>query len=202
MDYATLRPALRTLIAALTSDTPSARAQVVDADSKQPIVSAAVGQIVKLSVGSVAQVGTDEKRTVYVPLDEEDETSDALEDSLCGVRVLPVRMVCESYDQSDGRIAFQTLENVRKRLARRSSGEALRAVGLSLLDTGSTLDLSVPRDSAQASIAALDVRFNAQFSERDPGRYQYVESFQIGGTLREGSKETEIPDHVIDGSTD
>lgn len=177
IDFSTIEPALKALFALLSSDVPSSRLPVRLEEDPEEALSDVLRAEITIGRGKFRTLGTDERRASY------DEDTDDMGDTIVSLRQGSFRIKCTSLEQGSPESAWHVLERIRTRLSRRSSGEALRAVGLAMIETSETLDLSRTIDKRQGSIAAFDLFVRTLVNEADPNRYPYIETIELGTKL-------------------
>jgi hypothetical protein len=173
MSWATIRPVLKSLVAELSGLTAHWE------DQKRPFVPSAIRALALLSVSPVTPVGVDD---IVIDYDADRTEGQEICDNVLGVRNFTLSVKVESYEQGDALAAVNYLENLRNRLKRRSTGAALRAVGVAIRGTEPSRDLSALRDDRWTSIAVLDIRLRMAVSETDAAHgYSYIETVEITG---------------------
>jgi hypothetical protein len=98
-----------------------------------------------------------------------------MQDTYSGIRLFVFQLRCESFEQEDGLVAHQYLEEIRQRLYRKTSVDALLATNVTWYDSNDqTQDVDAAADDRMNSIAVLPLHMRAAVDEVDPNRYGYV----------------------------
>lgn len=101
-------------------------------------------------------------------------------DVICMVRNATLSIVATSLEQDDDHTALTYIEQIRTRLAYRSSKARLRELGCAWVKCHDTQDLSEMVDDRPASVASLDLVLRTQATDTDEGhRFGWIETVEV-----------------------
>lgn len=175
MDLPSIRPAVKSLVAALTG-----LVALWENEPRTATPPTAPQALALLTLRPTGSLGWDESRASY---DANQPQGEEFEDTLCGVRRATLTVKVESLSETDTETPAVFLERLRDRLARRSSREALNAVGCAYVGDAGVIDLTTPKHGRYYPTAALDILLAVRVSEADPARYGYIDSVDISGPV-------------------
>lgn len=173
MNFAAIKPALKTLVTSLTG---AALVQFENEPRK-----AHKGVIVLLSWVSSTGVGIDENRwTIDDAVDAPDPNATPI---VVGVRTLALQVSAEVHDQ---RVAADDarsmLERLRTRIRRSASLASLLAVNIGLIDCGNVIQSDYNVDGHVVSRCLIELRFNAtEFDVDTDGATGTIETVELTG---------------------
>lgn len=174
LDWDRIRSVLLTNVVAIADGL-----QVVWKDQPRPMVDPVKRAIILLSTIATGSTGYDERIQLQ---DMAQPQGQEIGDQYNSIRKFTLSIRCESYEQSNSRIAYQYLENIRTRFNFRGINQSLNAARMAWYEAAQTQDLSDTRDTRVCSIAVLDIKFRAHINEVDPQRFGYVDSVDFTGT--------------------
>lgn len=147
-----------------------------------------------LKVTNVSGVGEDERRYAMAPLDPEDEESEEdLFETIYGNRRFTLQVQAHVLEHEDDIWAMQVLEQIRTRLARSSSHNALLAVNVALREVRPAVKATVTHDKRRVSVGVLDVMLGARVSDTDPIPVGWIEHLNLESKFNSGDPESPLP---------
>lgn len=147
-----------------------------------------------LKITSCTAIGEDERRYEMLPTDPEDEDSDEdLFETLHGNRKFTLQVQAHVLEHEDDLWAMQVLEQIRTRLSRQSSHDALLAVNVSIIEKRPSLKTTITHDKRRMSVGVLDVIFGARVVETDPSPVGWIEHINLESQLNTGDPESPLP---------
>jgi hypothetical protein len=206
VNWSEINPVLVTLFTSLAVDQPPApeppwSAEWRDRRANAVHPHATLKQLLYLKVTSVVGIGQDETRYEFVPV-----TSSAPADlpylgqlraTQCGWRRFTLQVQSHVVEHQDVQWCMQTLERLRTGLRRRSSLDALSAVGVSLVRIEQAVDVSRKFDGRVHSIGNMDVIFGAVVNDRDPAPAGWIERIELTSHFQDGGAELPVPPNVV-----
>jgi hypothetical protein len=177
MDWATIKPALVTLLASLSGIPEN---QVIWRDQKRPHFNTTIRAQLVLKVTPTNALGVDQMRYEYQAGPDKNVPTQS------GNRKFVLQVRCETFSHKDTESATFYLEEIRNSLKFASTIAALAAIDVSIAKAESVVDLSENQqvNSKVFSLANLDLHMNGVANKtdtNDPG--DYISSTEVEGTI-------------------
>ena len=198
MDWEAIEPVLTDLITSLAADPlrPTTGFTAVWKDRSGRAISNNQRFSLSLKVVRVAEIGRDDKRVEYVPEDSEDPAdSDYLGEqrvTYCGLRRVTLQIETTPTEHTPDVSIMAPLERVRIGLTRKSSKEALDAVGVGVSRVFDAISATRTINGRWHAKARMDVELIVEFADTDPTPQGWIETVLITSHVK-GSDGTELP---------
>jgi hypothetical protein len=149
---------------------------------------------VYLAITSVAPIGPDESRFEEVVVDGQT----MLRETIYGHRRIVLRVQADGIDNTDDRHPLHVIENIRTRLSRQSSRDALGALGLYVTTTGPALPTDYVDGGRRIPRATLDITMLGTSADSDPIPLGWIERVQMTSHIHDAGAELPVPPNVVD----
>lgn len=153
----------------------------------------AEGSWATLNIMAYRGKGTDETRQDF------DEANDQISTSANGIRLFTLSIRVDSYSFDSP--AYETLEQIRRRIRGGAARLLMQQEGLALVDIQPISDLDKVADNRLMYSSSMDIRFSFAVSEADPSAGgDYIKQAGITGTVSDGVNNTTINADVPKGT--